>query len=287
MQGVTKGRRTLALSLVVGLIGLVGAASASAAVQVGETFTPPMGDAGEFTTVQSGSPGGQYAMPSAGVVTSWSYRSAASFLNPIKLKIARPAGGTNFTIVGEDGPNPAPAANTLYTFPARIAVQAGDVLGLRIPPPGVRFFRETAGGYVEHLVAGDPPPGTTTAFTSTSSVVQLDVSAILEPDCDNDGFGDETQDAVVDCVAPETQITKGPKAKTRKKKATFEFTSSEPGSTFECSLDGGPFAACTSPDTVKVKKGKHSFAVRAKDPAGNVDGSPATDDWKVKKKKRK
>jgi len=89
-----------------------------------------------------------------------------------------------------------------------------------------------------------------------------------------------------DTTPPDTTITKYPKAKTRKKQATFEFTSTEPGS-FECSLDGAPFASCTSPDTLKVKKGKHSFAVRAKDAVGNVDPTPATFNWKVKKKKKK
>jgi hypothetical protein len=38
---------------------------------------------------------------------------------------------------------------------------------------------------------------------------------------------------------------------------------------------------------VKVKKGRHTFSVRATDQDGNVDGSPATDNWKVKKKKKK
>jgi hypothetical protein len=45
--------------------------------------------------------------------------------------------------------------------------------------------------------------------------------------------------------------------------------------------------SCASPYTIKVKKGKHTFQVRAIDQAGNVDGTPATDDWKVKKKKKK
>jgi hypothetical protein len=87
-----------------------------------------------------------------------------------------------------------------------------------------------------------------------------------------------------DTNPPDTTITKHPKDKTKKKTATFEFTSNEPGSSFECSLDGAAFAPCTSPDALKVKKGKHSFDVRAKDAAGNVDGSPASDTWKVKKK---
>ena len=94
-----------------------------------------------------------------------------------------------------------------------------------------------------------------------------------------------------DNVAPETTITKGPKKKTRKKTATFEFSSSEAGSTFQCKLDGvGGFESCDSPHEIKVKKGKHNFAVRAivaTPAAGFVDETPATFDWKVKKKKRK
>jgi hypothetical protein len=57
--------------------------------------------------------------------------------------------------------------------------------------------------------------------------------------------------------------------------------------TFECKLDDGVFQSCTSPHTVRVKKGKHSLAVRAKDAAGNFDPTPATDGWKVKKRKKK
>jgi trypsin len=94
--------------------------------------------------------------------------------------------------------------------------------------------------------------------------------------------------AALDAAPPETLITKGPKNKTKKKKATFEFTSSEPGSSFDCTVDGrSPKAPCTSPIRVKVKKGRHTFQVRATDPAGNADPTPASDSWKRKKKKKR
>jgi hypothetical protein len=85
---------------------------------------------------------------------------------------------------------------------------------------------------------------------------------------------------------PDTTITKGPKKKTRKKKAKFEFSSTTLGVTFECSVDGKSFEACSSPFVVKVKKGKHTFEVRAV-LGGVPDGSPAKQSWKVKKKKKK
>jgi hypothetical protein len=97
-----------------------------------------------------------------------------------------------------------------------------------------------------------------------------------------------------DMSSPNTTITRGPKDKTKKKTATFEFTgtdlargSSRQVAGFQCKLDAGGFVPCTSPHRVRVKKGKHTFQVRAIDQAGNVDGSPATDTWKRKKKKRK
>jgi large repetitive protein len=78
------------------------------------------------------------------------------------------------------------------------------------------------------------------------------------------------------------------KKKKKKAKVTFEFTSSDPSSSFQCSLDDQVLKVpCSSPYKIKVKKGKHDFEVRAIDAAGNVDPTPASDDWKVKKKKKK
>jgi hypothetical protein len=167
-----------------------------------------------------------------------------------------------------------------------VSVEAGDVIGFYLGTNG--FCGRGVAGYVAYDVAGDPPPGSTVNFPFDLPNFQFDLAATVESDCDGDGFGDETQDNDLSpCPpAPETTITKGPKDKTKKKQATFEFSANEPGATFECSLDGGAFALCTSPHTVKVKKGKHSFSVRARDAGNNVEGSPATDDWKVKKKRK-
>lgn len=84
--------------------------------------------------------------------------------------------------------------------------------------------------------------------------------------------------------APETRLDKGPKRRTSKKRATFEFSSTAVGATFECSVDGRDFAACVSPLSVKVKRGKHGFRVRAV-LGGVPDGSPAEQAWRVRKRR--
>ena len=101
--------------------------------------------------------------------------------------------------------------------------------------------------------------------------------------CTSGGGGGDAGDA----TAPTAQITNGPKNKTKKKTATFEFNGSDARAiaSFQCSVDGKQFATCSSPHTVKVKKGKHTFQVRAVDEAGNV-GAPATDTWKRKKRRK-
>ena len=60
----------------------------------------------------------------------------------------------------------------------------------------------------------------------------------------------------------------------------FTFTATEAGSTFQCSFNNAPFAACTSPDRVDVSRsGPQKFSVRAVDGAGNVDPTPAVYAW--------
>jgi hypothetical protein len=83
-----------------------------------------------------------------------------------------------------------------------------------------------------------------------------------------------------DSAAPETTITAAP-ADSARTTGTVSFTASET-STFACSLDGAPFAACTSPVALSgLALGQHTFAVQATDTAGNTDATPATATWQV------
>ena len=84
----------------------------------------------------------------------------------------------------------------------------------------------------------------------------------------------------LDNAAPQTTITSGPSALSLSTKATFTFTSSEAGSSFQCRLDGATWQPCTSPRIyVGIRLGKHTFDVRATDQAGNTDPTPAQRNW--------
>ncbi|MGH3085952.1 MAG: hypothetical protein ACRDSJ_01375, partial [Rubrobacteraceae bacterium] len=90
-----------------------------------------------------------------------------------------------------------------------------------------------------------------------------------------------------DATPPDTTITSGPPAKTKKTTASFSFTS-EPGARFQCSLDGAAFTDCASPKTFTgLSRKKHTFRVRAIDRAGNVDPTPAVRSWTVKAVRRR
>jgi hypothetical protein len=86
----------------------------------------------------------------------------------------------------------------------------------------------------------------------------------------------------IDTVPPQTTITATPPAVTPSTNASFDFNANQAGSRFECSLDGAPYSACTSPAGYSgLAPGSHQFSVRATDPAGNTDPTPATHTWTI------
>jgi hypothetical protein len=125
--------------------------------------------------------------------------------------------------------------------------------------------------------------GCTANFTFESTgtkFVRLTVS-------DASGASDSNRQSFVvgaapDTTPPDTTIGSGPSGTTSSTSASFSFSSTESPSSFECKLDSGTFAVCTSPQAYSsLSAGAHTFSVRATDAAGNVDPSPATRAWTV------
>ncbi len=90
-------------------------------------------------------------------------------------------------------------------------------------------------------------------------------------------FGWTVDNSLADTTPPDTSIATKPSDPSNSSTAAFTYTSSEPGSTFQCKLDSGAFAACPSGGIAYsgLGEGQHTFQVRAIDSSENVDPSPA------------
>jgi hypothetical protein len=155
------------------------------------------------------------AIPSAGVITSWSFTLAGILPAEIqaneKLKVFAPTGVPGqFKVVGESAP--ARLQGGLTTSTTRIPVQSGDLLGSSLTivdeagtEQGAVFCKtENAGDEIAE-VPGDPATGTTVSTVSTKVGYQNAATVTVEPDADGDGYGDETQDQ-----CPTDASTQGP-----------------------------------------------------------------------------
>lgn len=83
--------------------------------------------------------------------------------------------------------------------------------------------------------------------------------------------------SLADLTPPETTILSRPADPSESSTASFTYQSNEPGSSFECSLDGSAFAGCPAAGIsyAGLGNGSHAFQARAIDTSGNVDASPA------------
>ncbi|HEX7058494.1 MAG TPA: hypothetical protein VF176_01405 [Solirubrobacterales bacterium] len=81
----------------------------------------------------------------------------------------------------------------------------------------------------------------------------------------------------VDTTPPDTVIDSAPPNPSGDSTASFTYHATEPGSSFQCKLDGAAFASCpaTGVTYMGLANGSHAFQVRAIDSSANVDPAPA------------
>jgi hypothetical protein len=144
-----------------------------------------------------------YVAPTDGVITAWSFRAAGA------------AGGAQLQLYA---PGPGPGKYTLAAVSAirtfakgevatsltQIPVEAGMHLGVGVSGPEPYF---DGGNAADVMGAFDVkvPLGTSGVVGAAAGPARVNMAAALEPDADNDGYGDETQDA---CPSDPTLQTK-------------------------------------------------------------------------------
>ncbi|WP_374688944.1 ExeM/NucH family extracellular endonuclease [Promineifilum sp.] len=88
---------------------------------------------------------------------------------------------------------------------------------------------------------------------------------------------------VLDTTPPDTTITNNPPNPSNSDTAFFQYTSTEPGTNFECQLDNTGWTECDGGQVTYGGQpdGSHTFEVRAIDNAGNTDPTPASYTWVI------
>jgi hypothetical protein len=170
---------------------------------------------------------------------------------------ASPANDTTPLVIGS-----APAGTTVSLYASE------DCSGT--PVAAAATPAELAAG-IEVAVAANA----VTQFSATTSSASPSPSA-----CSN------SISYMEDSTTPSATIEGKPASPSASTAASFAFAATDPDGSgvagFECKLDDGAFAACTSPKTYgSLADGSHRFAVRAIDVAGNVEADPPFYRWTV------
>jgi hypothetical protein len=153
--------------------------------------------------------------------------------------------------------------------------------------PSFTFHASEAGSKFECSLAKEAAPDVFSTCTSAKTYPTIEEDGIYTfkvratDKALNKGeeaeFEWEVDTSLIDKTAPETTVLSKPSDPSESSTASFTYEANEPASTFECKLDAASFASCpaTGISYTGLANGPHSFQVRAKDPSGNTDATPA------------
>jgi hypothetical protein len=270
------------------------------------------GDPCEFVAIEAGAAGFEFkregsplpaAAPVSGVLTRWSVTTPAgipSELAPLDVRVVDVVGPATAEVVAKS------AIETLApwkknTFETRLPIAAGDHLALgsnSSPIPrcgGNPNVERTSTGYFEAPVAG---PGAKQEFFLGEYGVP--VVGVIEPDGDEDGYGDESQDgcpqsAAFHAACPTVSFSPGysvgPRSirvKVKSSAATpVSVTGASPGPGILSAVERISGAGTPSAVSVPIPRAlaarlhrlgpRQALHVRLRAHAAKVDGLPSTD----------
>jgi hypothetical protein len=192
--------------MLIGLAALAAPAAANASVTIGSNLAATPAPSGVFCSNQASvpcttssialpadrtAPGGLLA-PSDGVVVRWRIK-VGDAVTPVAFRITRPGNSSTRTGAGT-GPTVTPAADSISTYEVQIPIQAGDAVGIDCCVAATLDATTgeadaSLGIWNPRLQDGEAPRSAGSQFSG-----EVLVNADIEPDCDSDGLGDETQD---------------------------------------------------------------------------------------------
>lgn len=274
------------LPLIVAAAIFTSVSPAAATVTIGQVATgTPLSCGGPTDWVQpTVSSGSSYVVPGDGTIISWGTMARPDAAQDLKVKVFRPVGGLTYKVVGEDRrDNLAPGV--LNTFPTNIEVKAGDVLGLNSLDTGAGCVFP-APGETPYFSGGDQPPGGQVIFVPGADQ-RVNVNAEIVPSSAF-SFGQTTRNKKKGTATLTLELP-GPGELTVAGKGVREATARGFGATTARSIPAAGQVALTIKAKGKKRKklnrnGKVTVTPQITyTPTG---GSPGTQSWKVKLKKR-
>jgi len=195
-------RLAAVLTATAAMLLAAGPGTASAATEFGDTCSAEEAAPGTYSLTTLSSPGSGLPLtaPISGVITKVKVQNQIPFpfTVPTLVKVLRSAGGNSYTAINQVT---VQVGNGQTTVDTRMPAQAGDRLGLRGTPfsyegspiEGISLYCDEVPGVLGATLQ-EVGVGSSANFEPVTEG-RVPLAAVIEPDADNDGYGDETQDA--------------------------------------------------------------------------------------------
>jgi hypothetical protein len=200
-------------------------------------------------------------------------------------------GGHTFQVrgVNASGPDPTPASfawtvdtvaptSTIDTHPADPSPGKSAAFTFHASETGAKFECSLAAGAAADAFSSCASGKSYASLADGSYTFKVRATDLAtNQQAPPTAFTWEVDNSLADTTPPQTTIGARPPDPSASSSAFFDYGSDEPGSSFECSLDSGPFLACPAAGIAYagLANGPHSFQVRAIDSSANVDPTPA------------
>lgn len=197
---------------------------------------------------------------------------------------ALPEGSHTFQVrvrssVGTPDPSPATRTWTVDLTPPDTMITSGPTGTVAATSAAFMFTSNEMNVTYTCSLDGSAMMPCTSPYSAMSLAQGMHTFAVAATDAvGHTDASPATRTWTVDTTPPDIQVQQGPATgSTSGPRVTFAFTVSDGQPS--CAVDNGAFAACTSPVSMNLPAGNHSFAVQASDAAGNL--STATRSWTV------